>query len=131
MEGTETNNTEVLGAKIVSPKYEIVKPWGEPEVAEHAAKFGGRRLLKEVTVTTDDDYQFVYLVKRPSRNVLKAIAEKKKGENVDTNSIEKLMLGLVLEGDMETLENDGAVYGELLKQIGGLVKSARSDIKKI
>ena len=116
-------------------QYEIVRPFDEAQIEDHAAKCGGRRLLKVIEVTTDDDYQFHYLVKRPSRAVLTAIAEKKKGNGntaeMDVAAIEKLMLGLVLEGDRSALDNDGAISGQLLKKLGGLVSSATSEIKKI
>lgn len=125
------NDTEVKDPETVTKKYTVVKPWDDAIVEEHAGKVGGRRLLKEITVTTDDDFQFVYLVKRPSRNVLMAISEKKKGNDIDTGAVAKLMMGLVLEGDMSTVENDGAVYSELMKQLGQLVKTASSEIKKI
>jgi len=111
--------------------YEVVRPYDEAVIVAHAAKAGGRRLLKEVEVITDDDYKFCYLVKRPTKDFLTAVREKKAGTEPDVSGIEKLMMGLVLEGDMQELDRDASIYSELLTKVGSLVKSASSDIKKI
>lgn len=111
---------------------EIIKPYTEDDINAHAAKCGGRRNLREISVLTDDLEEFVYLVKKPSRNVLQAIAEeneKKDKKNITT--IQKLMLGCVLEGDKDAYEHDGSIYTDLLKQMAQLVKTKRSEIKKI
>lgn len=110
--------------------YEIVRPYDEIQITERAATNGGRRILKEIAIKTADKYCFVYLVRKPSRNHLKAIASKKKGDKPDEDAIEKLMMGLVLEGDKETIENDGAVYSALMLKLGGLVRGADGDIKE-
>lgn len=110
-------------------KLEIVRPYGESEIETHAGKSGGKRNLREITVTTDDGYQFVYLVKKPSRAVIQAVTEAE--HKKDLTSVQKLMLGCVLEGDKDAYEHDGAVYSSLLEQIGNLVNSVKSDIKKL
>ncbi len=128
------NSENILPDVIHTPEtqeptttYIVVKPWGEAEIEKHAAHCGGRRILQEITIVTDDDYQFAYLVRRPSRNVLRAI-----GDNKDKPSeVESLMMGLVLEGDKAAFEHDAAIASQLLKQIGGLLKTAKSDIKKL
>lgn len=114
-------------------KTEIIKTYGEAEIETHAGKVGGRRNLREITIETDGGmYQFHYLVKKPSRAVLEAIASeeaKKNGPNVST--IQKLMLGCVLEGDKEAYENDGGLYTQLIKQIGNLITESKGAIKKL
>lgn len=110
-------------------KYEVIRPYTDEAINEHAAKSGGRRNLKEVIVTTDDDYQFHYLVKRPSRHVLQAVAQKE--EKKDTDGIQKLMYGCVLEGDTQAAEADGAIYSQLLLAIGNLAQTAKNELKKV
>lgn len=119
-------------AEEVAIEPTVIKPFTEEQIETHAAKCGGRRNLREIVVLTDSDEQFVYLVKKPSRALLQALAEEdQKGEKKSITTVQKLMLGCVLEGDKEAYEYDGAIYTELLKAIGSLVKSAKGDIKKL
>ena len=111
--------------------YEVIRPFDESAIDAHAAKCGGRRLLKEIEVITDDDYKFCYLVKRPTKDFIGAVQAKTKATETDTPGIEKLMIGLVLEGDKQAYELDASIYTQLIKQIGGMLRSASSDIKKI
>jgi len=125
MESNETEKTEKAVDLIV------VRPFTEAQIEEHAAKIGGRRNVQEIPITTDDGYQFVYLVKRPSKNLMQAIAvEENKKEKSDVTALQKMMLGCVLEGDADAYENDGAIYVELIKGIGNLVKTAKVALKK-
>ncbi|SHH75126.1 hypothetical protein [Flavobacterium johnsoniae] len=111
---------------------EVIRPFTDAEIDAHAAKCGGRRNLREISVLTDNNEEFVYLVKKPSRNVLQAIAEESnKGDKKNITVIQKFMLGCVLEGDKEAYEHDGSIYTDLLKQMSNLVKTKRSEIKKI
>ncbi|GLB51705.1 hypothetical protein NBRC110019_07440 [Neptunitalea chrysea] len=122
----------------------INKPFGDEAIQTHAAKVGGKRNLREVEITTDDgDYVFVYLVKKPSRAVMEAIADAEskgkattdKGQPTkkiqDPGRVQKLLLGCVLEGDKDAYEYDGAIYTQLLKYVGELVKEARGTLKKL
>lgn len=128
MEGIE--NIEVTAEQVIPPT--VNRPFGETEIEAHAAKCGGVRNLREIPITTDDNEQFVYLVKKPSRGVMQALAEEdNKGDKKNVTTIQKLMLGCVLEGDKDAYEHDGAIYSQLLKAIGSLVKTATSDVKKI
>lgn len=116
-------------SKKTTPK-EIVRPFGEAEIEKHAVKVAGRRNLREVSIFADDgEYQFDYLIKKPTRAVVEAITSKK--ESKDFDGIAKLMLGCVLEGDREAYENDGAIYEELLRNVGYLVQSADGHLKKL
>ena len=122
----------------------INKPYSEEKIEELAGKVGGRRNLREITIVTDGgDYQCVYLIKKPSRAVMEAIADAeakgsantdkglpvKKGQ--DIGKIQKLMMGCVLEGDKEAYEHDGAIYTQLLMHVGELVKEAKGELKKL
>lgn len=128
MEGI--NNIEVTAEQVVPPT--IIRPFTEEQIDAHAAKCGGRRNLREIPITTDSNEQFVYLVKKPSRAVMQALAEEgEKGDKKNITTIQKLMLGCVLEGDKEAYEYDGAIYTKLLKGIGGLVNTAKEEVKKI
>jgi len=109
--------------------YEVVKPYSEAEVEAHSGKVGGKRNLREVVIRTEDGYEFHYLVKKPSRAVMQAIAENE--QKKDLTAVQKLMLGCVLEGDKEAYEYDGAIYTELLENIGRLVDTAKSEVKKL
>lgn len=128
MEGIE--NIEVEAEQVIPPT--VIRPFTEEQIEAHAAKCGGRRNLREIPITTDSNEQFVYLVKKPSRAVMQALAEEEqKGDKKNVTTVQKLMLGCVLEGDKDAYEYDGAIYSQLLKSIGSLVKTAQSDIKKI
>jgi hypothetical protein len=124
----EQNPNENIEQKN-EPQLHVVRPYTDADIEQYAGKVGGKRNLKEVVITTDDNYVFHYLVKKPSRSVLQAIAasESKK----DTDAIQKLMIGCVLEGDKDSFEFDGAIYAQLLKQVGGLVNLAKGEFKNL
>lgn len=98
-------------------------------ILEHAAKFGGKRNLREIIITDDDGVQTAYLVRKPSRSVVQAITAA--GQKQDVNKATKLLIGCVLEGDMELLENDGSVFVDLAQRIGELMEQTKSEIKKL
>jgi|GEM_PF-713973 len=123
----ETNKEQDENTEV-----KVLRPYTDEQVEEHAAKSGGRRNLREIAIDTDDGYQFVYLVKKPSKNLMQAIAaEESKKDKANVTTLQNLMLGCVLEGDKDVYENDGAVYMQLVKNIGSLVKTAHGDLKKI
>ncbi|MCO5230145.1 MAG: hypothetical protein M9958_03215 [Chitinophagales bacterium] len=121
----------------------IIKPYGETEINDHAAKVGGRRNLREVsvrvnyeTVTTERRIEekiggdeFFYLIKKPGRKEVQAVASA--GQKQDTDLIQKIMIACVLEGDKSAYEYDGAIYANLLQQISQLIEEAQSGLKKI
>jgi hypothetical protein len=116
-------------------KYTEVKNWDDSAKQAHAAKCGGERNLVEVDVITNDNYRFSYLVKRPTKTIVQAIAEieakhESKKEPKDKTNIQNLMLGCVLEGDKDAYDNDAAIYSVLMKRISELVKEAKVDLKK-
>lgn len=107
----------------------VIRPYGQTEIENHAAKVGGERNLREIIIETDDDYEFHYLVKKPGRNVIQAIADAEK--NKDITAQQKVIIGCVLEGDRNAYEHDGAIYSQLLKRIGLLLESAKGSVKKL
>lgn len=105
----------------------INKPYTDTDVADHEAKLGGKRNIKEVIVTDEDGVKFYYLVMRPTRIVLQAQAEAmKKGELAKQH---KLSLGCVLAGDMAIIEQDGAMFSALLQSIQNIGAGVKSEIK--
>lgn len=112
---------------------EVIKPYSEEQITAHAGKCGGKRNLREIAILVDDGaYEFWYLVKKPSKSVLRAIAaEEAKKNKANTNTIQNLMLGCVLEGDKEAIEHDGGIYTQLLRKTGELIQDAKSDLKKL
>lgn len=125
MEQNIQENTEQKN----EPQVQVVRPYTDADIEQYAGKVGGKRNLKEVVITTDDNYAFHYLVKKPSRAVLQAIAAADAKKDVD--AIQKLMLGCVLEGDKDAFEFDGGIYTQLLKQVSGLVNRAKSELKNL
>lgn len=108
---------------------QVVKKHTDADVIEASAKVGGKQNLRVVTIATEDGIDYEYLVKKPSRSVMSAIA--KYEEKKDTNAIEKMMLGCVLFGDADAYEHDGAVYNQLMTEIGKLVQTAKGSTKKL
>lgn len=126
------NQEETQEEKI---EFTVVKPYDDSVIAEHAAKCGGQRNVIEIIIETDDNYQFYYLVKRPTKTVMQAIAEisekpESKKLQTDVTQIQKLMLGCILEGDRDAYEHDGLIYTQLLKRIGQLVNKSKDILKK-
>lgn len=116
-------------------EYTVIKTWDDSVKTAHAAKCGGERNLVEIDVITDDNYRFSYLVKRPTKTILQAIAEieakhESKKEPKDKTNIQNLMLGCVLEGDKDAYDNDASIYTALMTRISQLVKQAKVDLKK-
>src|SRR5690606_9636702 len=86
---------------------QVIKTYTQSDIDTHAAKCGGARNLREICITADDgEYEFWYLVKKPSKAVLEALAaEEAKKEKQNTSAIQKIMMGCVLEGDKEAYEH--------------------------
>ena len=104
--------------EVEDKKQVIVKPYTTEAVAEH-----------EAIVTDDEGIDFYYLVKRPNRSVIQAITSAN-GKN-DINGASKILLGCVLEGDLQAIENNGAMYLALVENITTLISGVKSEIKKL
>lgn len=110
-------------------KKQIIKPYEQSHIDAHAAKCGGLRNLREAVIHSEDNEEFHYLIKKPSRAVMQAIASAEQKKDIEAT--QKLMLGCVLEGDKEAYEHDGAIYTQLLKSVGELVHGGKLELKKL
>jgi hypothetical protein len=108
---------------------EIQRNYTEEQILAHAAKCGGKRNLREIIITDDEGVQVAFLVKKPSRSVVQAITAENDKKNV--NGATKIIIGCVLEGDRELLENDGSVFLELTGKISELLSQTKSEVKKL
>lgn len=111
-----------------------IKTYSEERKAELQAQYGERNVV-ETEIVTEDGYTFSYLVKRPSKAVIQAIAElegKPPAQKTakDTTSMQNLMEGCVLEGDKKAYEDDAAIFTTLMKFIGQLLHQATGNLKK-
>lgn len=111
-------------------KQKVRRNYTEEQKLQHAAKFGGERNIREIIITDEEDgLQTAYLVRKPSRSVVQAITAA--GQKQDANKATKLLIGCVLEGDMELIEHDGSVFVELAQRISELMQTTKSEIKKL
>lgn len=111
-----------------------IKVYSDAEKQEFISKLGERNIV-EVSVYTEDKYKFMYLVRRPSKSVIQAIAElenkpESQKQAKDITSIQNLMEGCVLAGDKQAYENDASIFTVLMKEIGGLLHQSKADLKK-
>lgn len=107
----------------------VNRPFSEDNILSHAAKCGGKRNLRVIVLSTDDDEEFHYLVKKPSRAAMQAVAQYESKKDID--GVQKIMLGCVLEGDRDAFEHDGSLYAKLLENISELIKDTSGEIKKL
>jgi hypothetical protein len=110
-------------------KPNIIKPFTDETIAVHEAKVGGKRNLRLIELPDDDNNVYVYLVKRPTRSVIQAMT--KAGSSNNTEAVAKVLLGCVLEGDVELLESDGSMYLSMIEMITSMVGGVKGEIKKI
>ena len=106
-----------------------MKKYTEKDILEHEAKVGGKSNLREIVVIDEDDNEHFFLVKRPTRSVIQAITAA--NAKNDINQASKILLGCVLEGDLEAVENNGAIYLALVEKITTLIGGVKSEIKKL
>lgn len=115
-------------------EFKEIKVYSDENMQEFISKFGERNIV-EISVYTEDKYKFMYLVKRPSKAVIQAVAElENKPENQklakDITSIQNLMEGCVLAGDKQAYESDASIFTVLMKEIGALMHQSKTDLKK-
>lgn len=78
-----------------------------------------------------DEQELVkYIVKKPTKQ-LAFMLSGKEYENDNQASGDALIANCVLAGDMELLEDDAAVFTEVITEIGVLMKTARGELKKV
>lgn len=84
---------------------------------ELKARYGNR--LRYLRVQVDEEEVHDFLLLRPNKNVILAIAHQRD----DINAANELLIAnCVVAGDKEALE-DGVVYSSVLEAIGGLLKA--------
>jgi len=108
---------------------QVQRNYTEDQILAHAAKCGGKRNLREIIITDDDGVQVAYLVKKPNRNVVLAVTAA--NEKNDTTGATKILIGCILEGDMELMDNDGSVFLELTENVSKLLSQTKGEIKKL
>lgn len=121
-------------------KYNI--PAFSTEQVEAAKAKYGSKCLKILEVFVDGNLEsegdvsesaeepVLFLVKKPSPSLVYLLSSKEFEDNIEKSS-SAMVTNCVLAGDAELLENDASVFTELVEQIGGLTKSARSRLKKV
>lgn len=110
--------------ELTAEEKALIVDFTEGEHAELKTKYGKR--LKHVTVQVDEDELYDYLIVRPEKNILLAMA-KKKDNLEEANDI--LIRNCVVAGNMEALE-DSAVYTSVLTAIGRLIGGQAAFISK-
>ncbi|MFS2572860.1 hypothetical protein AAH134_20680 [Bacteroides thetaiotaomicron] len=121
-------NKKILAGKpyeeLTTEEKALIVDFTPEEHKEMKEKYGRR--LKHVTVQVDEDERYDYLIVRPGKNVLLAMA-KKKEDLEEANDI--LIRNCVAAGNMEALE-DSAVYTSVLTAIGELIAGQAAFISK-
>ena len=93
------------------------------------AKHGNK--LSELRITTSEEKEIVFVLKKPTRAVIEAIADTKNDPKGKISKSSNIMLqNCVVAGPMEELE-DGEVYATVLEAVGKLFTKASSEIKKL
>ena len=110
--------------ELTAEEKALIVDFKEEEHAELKTKYGKR--LKHVTIQVDEDERYDYLIVRPGKNVLLAMA-KKREDLEEANDI--LIRNCVAAGNMEALE-DSAVYTSVLTAIGELIAGQAAFISK-
>lgn len=94
----------------------------EAEFQELKAKYG-RLYVVDIQVDEDEVYQFI--VRRPTRMLIEAVADTK--DIAKTNDM--IIKGMVVGGDRKALE-DGLVYSALMSKLGEVMRSASGFLSK-
>lgn len=98
-----------------------------PEVRKQwEAKYGKKR-LHDIELETEDG-SFRYVLRKPGRNVMEAVA---KAGDKDISAANKIFISnCVLGGDMEAIDLDGDVYLTVLGEIAALTTQKKIKVKK-
>ena len=110
--------------ELTTEEKALIVDFTEEEHTELKLKYGKR--LKHVTVQVDEDERYDYLIVRPKKNILLAMA-KKKDDLEEAN--DSLIRNCVAAGNMEALE-DSTVYTSVLTAIGQLIAGQAAFISK-
>lgn len=87
--------------------------------------------LSELKFETSEGQELVFVLKKPTRSVIEAIADIKNDAKGKISQSSKLMISnCVVAGPMEELE-DGEVYATVLEAVGRTFTKASADVKKL
>ena len=110
--------------ELTEAERKLIVGFSPAEHAELKIKFGKR--LRHITVQVDDDERYDYLLVRPNKDLILAMASKKD----DLTAANDLLLNnCVKAGDMEALE-DSAVYTTVLTAITEMISGQAAFISK-
>jgi len=99
------------------------------KITEWKARYGADS-LSEVTVVTGEDKSARFVIRKPNRSLMDAVAQHGISKNV--TAANKVMINsCVLGGDMDDMERDGGVYTALLKEIESTLERYDSTVKKL
>lgn len=84
------------------------------------------RKLYVIDINIDDDEHYQYIVIRPSRDLLSAIASYK--DDMDKAN-ELIIKNMVVAGDTDALE-DGVVYAKLMENVANIISQGTSFLSK-
>lgn len=87
------------------------------------AKYG-RLYVIDINIDEDESYQFIVI--RPTRQLLSALAKYK--DDIDKAN-DMIIKNMVVGGDMEGLD-DGIVYASLMKDIARIIDQGKSFLSK-
>lgn len=103
-----------------------LQPVSPEAILAAKAKYGENR-LKLIGIEVDGK-DIDYLLRKPGRSVIEAVA-RHKGDITAANKV--LLTNCVLAGDADALDQDGDVYAQVLKHISGMMRGAKSTVKKL
>ena len=104
-----------------------VPQFSEEKVNELKSQFGKK--LRVVTIKDSEGNEVNFAVITPNRNVVDAMTHHgAKNDYAKAQSV--LIQNCVKAGDMELIDDDGAVYVALSAALGGFVSAATAEIKK-
>jgi len=88
--------------------------------------------LKVLEIYPDEEAKepIKFLVKKPGKSLVYLLSSKEYDRNIQASS-EAMIANCVLAGDMDAVENDGAVYSELIQQLSKMMNTARSALKNV
>jgi len=105
--------------------------FSQEQIEAAKAKYGSKCLkISEIFPNEDDEEPVRFLLKKPSKNLIYLLGSKEYENDVQKSS-KAMISNCVLAGDAQLLENDASVYTELVSQIGGMAKAAKSSLKKV
>lgn len=107
-----------------------IPAFSQEAIEDAKAKYGSK-CLKISEIFPDEDSEAVsFLLKKPSKNLIYMLGSKEYENDVEKSS-KAMIANCVLAGDAELLENDAAIYTELVTLIGSMAKASRSSLKKV